>query len=61
MINLKKRKAKPVAQVINPSIQEAEANGSLEFKAVLVYVGSSRPPRATKLRLYLRKSDWGGK
>jgi hypothetical protein len=37
-----------VTHTFNPSIQEAEAGGSLEFKGSLVYRASSRAARATQ-------------
>jgi hypothetical protein len=37
-----------VAHTFNPSTREAEAGGSLEFKASLVYKVSSRTARATQ-------------
>jgi hypothetical protein len=37
-----------VVHAFNPSTQEAEAGGSLEFEASLVYRVSSRTARATQ-------------
>jgi len=48
-----------VAHTFNPSTWEAEAGGSLEFKASLVYRVSSRTARATKRNPILEKRERG--
>jgi hypothetical protein len=48
-----------VAYTFNPSTQEAEAGGSLEFEASLVYRLNSRTVRAIQKKTCLKKKILG--
>jgi hypothetical protein len=48
-----------VAHAFNPSTQEAEAGGSPEFEASLLYRGNSRTTRVSQRKQTKKQEGWG--